>query len=231
MELTLPVRQFHFRKTHRLIPSRFPPVGILDRVSDPDDLDAIFELEGWTNDRITNELGILELLPRSEWVSGTPNASIVMAAFCHPRPEGSRFNDGSLGAWYAALTLRTAHAEVLHHRQRELAEVGVTNTSLLMREYRARFQADFHSLLEEEGKFDRFYDPESYAASRDLGSRLRGAGSNGIVYRSVRDSGGTCVVCFRPGLIRDVRQGSHFEYHFSRSGPPLIRRIRAIAAD
>lgn len=229
MELTPPLQKFHVRNTHRLIPSRFPPVGILDRVANPEDLAAIFELESWTNDRITDEMSIIGRIPRSEWVLGTANASVVMAAFCHPRPEGSRFNDGFLGAWYAALSLRTAHAEVLYHRQRELAEVGITNTSLMMREYLSDFQTDFHSIISDQEAFDQFYDLTSYAASQNLGSRLRVSGSNGIVYRSVRDFGGTCVVCFRPGLILNVRQGSHFEYNFSRSGPPRIHRLRAKA--
>lgn len=226
MELMAPVKDFHFRKTHRLIPSRFPPVGILDRVANPDDLDAIFELEGWTNDRINEEFGVLGRIPRSEWVLGMPNASIVMAAFCHPRPEGSRFNDDALGAWYSARELATAHAEALHHRQRELDEVGIKDASLTMREYTAGFKTSFHSLLDDIRDFDRFCDPASYTASQELGTRLRAAGSNGIVYRSVRAPKGTCIVCFRPGFIQNVRQGSHFEYQFSRNGPPRIRHLR-----
>jgi hypothetical protein len=32
--------------THRLIASRYPSAGILDRVASPADLEAVFELEG-----------------------------------------------------------------------------------------------------------------------------------------------------------------------------------------
>ncbi len=226
MELTPPIQEFRFSKTHRLIPSRFPPVGILDQVSGPEDLDSIFELEAWTNDRITKEIGNIESIPRSEWVLGAPNASIIMASFCHPKPDGSRFTDGVLGAWYAALSLKTAHAEVLHHRQLELAEIGVSNTSLTMREYIADFQTEFHSLLEDQEDYKRYYDPISYVASQELGTHLRERGSNGIVYRSVRDPRGTCVVCFHPRRVLNVRQGAHFEYSFSESRPPHIHRLR-----
>ena len=52
----------------RLIPSRYPVAGLLDRVAAPGDLDAAFELEGWTNDRISNELGLLHTIPESEWI-------------------------------------------------------------------------------------------------------------------------------------------------------------------
>lgn len=226
MELIPPLQNFHLRKTHRLIPGRFPPVEILDRVASPDDLDAVIELEGWTNDRMAGEIGILQRVPRSEWVLGVPNASVIMAAYCHPKPEGSRFTDDSSGAWYAAASLRTAHAEVLYHRKTELAEVGISSASLTMREYVAGFRTEFHSLLENNREFDPLYDPASYGASQAFGRNLRSTGSNGIVYRSVRDPGGTCIACFRPRFILSVKQGAHFEYRLSGDAPPHIRRIR-----
>lgn len=105
--------------------TRYPSERILDRVASPEDLDAVFELEGWTNDRISTDLGILLRVPRDEWVVGAPLASVIMAAFCHPRPGGARFNDAERGAWYASFTLETAHAQALYHRGRELDEVGV----------------------------------------------------------------------------------------------------------
>jgi len=40
--LTPPVTQLHQSDTHRLIPSRFPPVGVLDMVALPEDLALIF---------------------------------------------------------------------------------------------------------------------------------------------------------------------------------------------
>ena len=53
MELTAPEALVRWKSAPRLIPSRYPVAGLLDRVADPADLDALFELEGWTNDRIT----------------------------------------------------------------------------------------------------------------------------------------------------------------------------------
>ncbi|MGH7913623.1 MAG: RES family NAD+ phosphorylase, partial [Candidatus Binataceae bacterium] len=71
--------------SYRLIPSRYPSVGIFDAVASREDLEAVFELENWTNDRISNELGILHNIPRNEWLTGQPMATVIMAAFCHPR--------------------------------------------------------------------------------------------------------------------------------------------------
>ena len=51
------------------------------------------------------------------------------------------------------------------------------------------------------------------------------AGSNGIVYRSVRAPEGECIVCFRPKLVKNVRQGAHFEYRWSGSPEPKVRQL------
>ncbi len=86
--------------TYRLIPSRFPPIGLFDTVARAADLRAVMELAGWTNDRLVAER--INRLPEGEWVHGRPNASVVMAAFLHVAPTGMRFNSADLGAWYAA---------------------------------------------------------------------------------------------------------------------------------
>ena len=208
--------------THRLIASRFPSAGILDQVASPADLDAVFELEGWTNDRITTELGILLRIPKDEWAVGTPMSSVVMAAFCHPRVGGGRFNDEARGAWYGSFTLDTAHAEVAYHRGRELAEIGVTDARMEMREYVAETSGPFHDIRTEARGYRPLYDPESYVALDLLAS-----GSNGIVYRSVRREGGTCLACFRPRLLASVRVAGHYEYRWNGSARPAIRRVNA----
>ena len=51
---------------------------------------------------------------------GRPNASVVMAAFLHASPEGARFTDAALGAWYASLADTTALEEVAHHLRRPI---------------------------------------------------------------------------------------------------------------
>jgi RES domain-containing protein len=206
------------KNTCRIIPSRYPSTGILDRVASPADLPYVFELESWTNDRISAELGLLYRLPQSEWVTG-PQATVIMAAFCHPRQAGGRFNSIDRGAWYAARKLSTAHAEIIHHRTIELAEVGVFETRVQMRLYLADFSAAFHDVRAE------YQDPDSYALSQKLARELLEAGSNGVVYRSVRDPGGECIACFRPRLVANVRPDAHFEYRWEGTRRPVIRQI------
>jgi hypothetical protein len=187
----------------------------------------IFELESWTNDRISAELGILRRIPIDEWVTGKPMASVVMAAFCHPRPGGGRFNGPERGAWYAGTQLETAHAEVVYHRGRELAEVRLTEARLQMRLYLADFSAEFHDVREDNPRNRPLHDPVSYSASQELGLRLLAEGSNGILYRSVRRVGGQCICCFRPRLVANVRADRHFEYHWTGGAPPAIVTLSA----
>lgn len=224
MELKPPLTRLPRRTTYRLIPSRYPSVGIFDAVASAEDLEAIFELEGWTNDRVSAELGVLNLIPKDEWVAGRPMATVVMAAFCHPRPGGGRFNDPSRGAWYAAFALRTAHAEAVYHRTRELKEIGGWfDTFVQMAAYLADFDGAFHDLRER--RFSANLNPDSYANSQRLGRRLLDQGSNGIIYPSVRDSHGTCIACFRPRLVTKIRQHGFYEYRWSGGEQPTVRKL------
>lgn len=220
-----PVTQVRLSQTCRLIPSRYPSQGILDAVATPEDLPLMFELESWSNDRISAELGIIHRVPREEWVAGKPMASVVMAAFCHPRPGGGRFSGPDRGAWYAALSLETAHAEVIYHRTLELMEIGLPETRLEMCLYHADFDAGFHDVREPLAEYEPLHDPLSYTASQTFGRELLEAGSNGILYRSVRHQGGECLACFRPKLAGSVRAAGHFEYRWRGGRTPDIRKL------
>lgn len=212
-----------WKATARLVPSRFPVAGLFDRVADAGDLDAVFELEGWTNDRISAELGIINCVPRDEWVVGQPMSSVVMAAFCHPRPGGARFSDERRGAWYAARTLETALVESIYQRTREVAEVGAYDTRMQMRLYVADFSARFHDIRSSTDA--AVYDPDDYSASQRLARDLLHAGSNGIVYRSVRHEPGQCIACFRPPLVRNVRVGGHYEYRWEGTPEARVHKL------
>jgi RES domain len=221
----VPAVPISIKDTFRLVPTIYPTTGILDRVAAPEDLDAIIELESWTNDRISTELGLLHRLPKEEWVVGRRMSSVVMAAFCHPRVTGARFSGAGRGAWYAARALETAHAEVVFHRTKELQEIGVLETFVQVRAYLADFAGLFHDIRERRHAFQPLYNPNDYTASQQFGNELLASGSNGVVYRSVRHKGGECLACFRPKHVKNVRQGAHFEYRWNGTTVPDIRKI------
>src|SRR3978361_2158012 len=148
MELSPPIVAARLKDTHRLIPSPYPPTGILDLITSPEDFEAVAELEGWTNDRISAELGVLSILPAGEWVLGRANATAIMAAYCHPNEAGGRVTSADRGAWYAALSIEIAIRETVFHRTKEIAESGILETTVLMRQYLADFETEFHDVGE-----------------------------------------------------------------------------------
>jgi hypothetical protein len=191
--------------SHRLIPSQYPPIGLFDSVATAADIEAVMELAGWTNDRLVPER--LHRLPQSEWVHGRANSSIVLAAFLHVAPAGSRFNGPDLGAWYASAEIRTAAAEVAHHLRREAVAREVPEMRRVYRSYRARLEGEFRDIRGE----PEMHDPASYAVSQAFGEVERATGRDGIVFDSVRHKGGVNAAAFRPSKVLDVVQAEHFE--------------------
>jgi hypothetical protein len=216
-EILAPAPQPSFR----LIPSRFPPIGLFDTVATAADLAAVMELAGWTNDRLV--AGRIARLPQSEWVYGRANASIVMAAFLHVAPTGMRFNGPELGAWYAAAEHRTAIAEVGHHLRREAVSRSLPGLTRVYRAYAARLEGGYIDLRGLRETRSDLYAPESYAASQIFGESVRAAGRDGILYDSIRLRGGIDVAAYRPSKVLDVVQAEHFEISVEATG----RRIEA----
>lgn len=207
-------------RTYRLIPSRFPPVQTFETVSSADDLDAVLELEGWTNDRLV--MHRLLRLPKAEWVYGVRNASVIMASFLHGSPEGLRFTSSDLGAWYASSALETGLLEVLNGLRRELSLTALDEKSEEYREYTGELRGDFVDIRS--GHPD-LHDPESYAASQPFGEQVRASPRTGIAYDSVRDPGGTNWVCYRPKNIDDVVQARHFRALVRKAGKVFVERL------
>jgi hypothetical protein len=215
--------------SYRLIPSRFPPIGLFDTVATAADLAAVMELAGWTNDRLVAERAAR--LPRADWVHGRSNASIVMAAFLHVPPLGNRFNSPDLGAWYAAGALPTAAAEVAHHLRREAVATSMPLIRRQFRCYQARLDGRFIDLLGQRASWPGIYNPVSYTASQAFGESVRTGGHAGIVWDSLRHSGGVCAVSFRPTMILDVAQTDHFELTVTPRLPRIeVRRLAAHTA-
>ncbi|MAK62452.1 MAG: hypothetical protein CMK09_15895, partial [Ponticaulis sp.] len=52
---------------------------------------------------------------------------------------------------------------------------------------------------------------------------LRASGSNGVVYPSVRDPGGSCLAAFWPDAIGIPVQGPHLAFHFDGAAIDLVR--------
>ncbi|CAH2605948.1 RES family NAD+ phosphorylase (plasmid) [Rhodovastum atsumiense] len=195
--------------SYRLVPSRFPPIGLFDTVATAADLAAVLDLVGWTNDRLLAER--VRRLPESDWVYSRPNSSIIMAAFLHVAPSGMRFNGADLGAWYAAASLPTAVIEVGHHLRREAAATSVASLKRVYREYTANIDGSYLDIRGQQAARPDIYTPDTYAASQPFGEAIRASGGNGIIYDSIRHAGGVNVVAYRTRTINHATQCSHYE--------------------
>jgi hypothetical protein len=213
--------------THRLIPSAYEEETVLSRLTtESDELTALFELEGATNERLLGEAGFLPGITVRELVFGVSYSHIVNAAFTHAKPSGSRFNGPERGAWYAGFSLETAGIEVAFHKSEELREINwQEQETFLYADFLADFRGEFHD-IRGDPRFVRCLDPNSYATSQKLAGELLDKGSAGIVYPSVRHSGGTCIACFRPALVNNVRKGAQVSVQFENAlAAPVIRPI------
>jgi len=224
----LPTTFLDQRDTHRLIPAQYADggVSVLSRLTEKAEiLEAIFELDNATNDRLLAESRLAPGIDERELVFGIPSYRIINAAFCHPSPTGSRFSSADRGVWYASFEVATSQAEVAYHRAlwlRETAWEEEDRADYL--DYLADFRAEFHDLRNTKEREDCL-SATSYVASQALGAELLQLGSAGIVYPSVRHRGGTCIGCFRPVLVTNVRKGYVYTFVFADfRNPPTIRR-------
>ena len=226
--------------THRLIPWRYSgpkesghdegrhDESVLTRLTDKvADLNALFELEAATNDRMLGEAGLLPGITVRELVFGLSYSHIVNAAFTHPNPAGSRFNGPERGAWYAAFTRSTSELEVAYHRSKELQEINWQESETFTYvDFLADFRGQFHD-IRNDARFRNCLDPNSYRTSQHLATRFLEQGSAGIVYPSVRHKSGTCIACFRPALVNNVRKGVTISIRFANAfAKPEIRAIK-----
>ena len=207
----LAVSEVRWQPCFRVISSRFPPIHLFERVSGAEDWEALYWLESLTNPRLRDDVGEIELVPREDRIFG-PGASVIMAPFTHLNPEGSRFADDTFGAFYAAASLDTSIAETRYHREIFLRATRERPLELDMRTYLCDVAASFHDIRGKRDRMPDIYDPDSYVASQKLARSLKLAGSNGVVFDSVRHSGGQCLAVYRPRLVQNCRQGTHLRY-------------------
>lgn len=210
--------------TCRLIPSRFADLedSVLAPLADDDGvLRDLFDLDNATNERLRGESGLLPGIGMDELVFGVPNFRIVNAAFTYARPEGSRFNDGERGAWYCGFDAATSLAEVIFHKTVEYAEIDRFDDSVSYQSLLADFSASFHDLRGLAAYADSLA-ADSYIASQTLAATLLESGSMGILYPSVRYPGGTCLACFRPALVGNVRKAQSYRLTWAGSPQPAV---------
>jgi RES domain-containing protein len=208
----------------RLINSAFPPIDLFEDIADPSDWALLARAEGRTNPRIAATIGQIDLVPVHRRVSG-PGASYVMAPFVHCSPDRpGRFHDGHFGAFYAADDFETAVAETVHHVAKFLTATSEAQGWLAeMRELTGTIDRPLVDLRE--GDHARLLAPDDYATPQAFARAQRAGGADGIVYPSVRQSGGECFAAFWPDVMAVPTQGRHLRYHWNGTRVDMIREL------
>lgn len=208
----LPVSDLAQAGTVRLIPSARLQPPALDPLADTEgERDDIAEIEGFTNARLVAPNGGLLDIEQGELL--TPaygwGHTYINAAFIYTRASGNRFNGPERGAWYAAFDVETSLAEVAYHLARELTAINRYDNETDYGELIADFIGTFHDARQVSGAPDYLHDDTAvaYPAGQRLAVQLRGRGSRGLIYPSVRHPGGTCIAVFKPSVVQNLRQG------------------------
>ena len=201
----------------RLIPeTRHKPPVLRGLVDTDEEAVILAELEGRTSARLIAERDGSPALDRRELVFARRahdlkvyGQSHINAAFTYTRPSGNRFNSGDRGAWYCSYNVLTSAEEVGYHRTRELGFIGVFEDEARYVELLADFIGDFPDLDGNPGHPALNADPDiGYPEGQALATALRREGHRGLLYPSVRHTGGRCFVAFDPGIIQNVRPGA-----------------------
>ena len=203
---------------HRVIASEYAGENLFDRLTTgiaysrlDEEVRALREIADLTNSHALHEAGRIEMVRPEDRIFG-PGSALIMASFAFPA-RASRFSDGSSGGtFYAALTLETAVAETRFHEERALRGSGpcVTEKTVI--------HADLDGVLVDiragNARPAGVYDPDDYRSGQLFGGLVRQLGGYGIVYDSVRHTGGECVGIFRPPVLSNARAARTLSYHW-----------------
>lgn len=206
-----PVTRVEWPRAVRIIRSIHPPIDLFEDIADPRDWEALASAEAKTNPRLAEQIGQLDLVPPERRVSG-PGASLVMAPFVHCSPDRpGRFTDGSYGVWSAGDCEETALREVAHHHAMTMAASDeAPGWTSQFRALAGALDASLHDVRDDPA----LHVPDDYARPQEVGRALRRAGSDGVVYRSVRAPGGECAGIFWPDVAPVPTQGDHYDFHW-----------------
>lgn len=221
----VPIVTEAFSKTIRLVTTaRLRAAVLIPLVDNEDELQALAEIEGATSSRLTAQDRGISGLAANELVYDVPHAHFINASFAYAKPqEPNRFNGAERAAWYAALDVATCLREVGYHLTNALADAGDYNATVDYAEMFCSLAGEFLDLRQVPDHPS--LNPEkakAYPIGNALADSARAAGLNGIIYPSVRHTGGTCLVALRPAAVQSVRQGAVYRMTWRGAPTPAI---------
>lgn len=198
-----------------LIPSRFPPIALFERIADEAEAAVVAEIEGLTNPRLRER-------QRAAGVGAGDVTSPMFqnwnhAPFAYRNPLGSRHFGPEVSVLEMAEDLETALAVSVRRREAFLGSTGEARTDLDMRVLTRRVTGGF-------GDFRAFPADADRDALLSAGRSVLAADPplDGMLYRPPERSQSTCVAVLERSVLGRAVQGEHFRFVWDG------RRIRSI---
>lgn len=174
---------------------------------------ALWALQARVYPRMIEAAGQLHWIRAGDMLHGK-HATIVMSSFTHTR-NPTRFSNGLFGIYYASQDRDTAIYETAFHKQRYANERGVRAQNFNMRVWVGEILKACYDVRRSE--YDALHASNDYAASQNFTRWLLGVDPDafGLVYRSVRNPGGSCLAALRPITVSRPKQGAHLIYYWN----------------
>ena len=225
----LPHRTIHWHPSIRLVSAEWPPIALFAELADPEDLADIDALTAvWAigdRDRL-DQLGRLGRVPSDERVADAD----AMSPFLYP--SRGRFSEERRGAYYAAFDELTALAESLYHFERRMRESRAPSTDVDHRVLHATIEIEAADARGTRESHPALHDPIAGGnhASRALAATLAAEGICGLVYDSLRRTGGRCVAVFSPRcLTLPVAEEGRLRYAWDAArGKSVVQRLSSL---
>lgn len=188
---------------YRLIPSRFPPVSLYERVASEEVWPIVHSVEDLTNPRaqarrlLTGAAQIDEASPKLQNWNHAP--------FTYLNPEGTWLLSPLFGAMELCDCLQTALAMSVRKRELFLSRTDELPLYLDMRVLCTRVKGRFADL--------RRLDPTLTQTARwQIGEQLLNAGGNGALFSCPVRAAGTCIAIFNGEVLERSVQAEHFRF-------------------
>ncbi len=188
--------------TFLLIPSRFPPIRLYERISG-DFHDAVTELEALTNPRLRQKEQIIAVLGLNDKSPSLQNWN--HAPFAYFNPEGSWFFSARTPCLEVSADIQTALAVSVAKRTRFLSQTDQDKLNLDMRVLSRRISGRF---LDARG-LDVSMDE---AKRRALGEEILALDVDGVIFSSPERPIGDRYAVLNGDCLERAVQGDHYRY-------------------
>lgn len=194
----IPLNQVEWNPGWRIISTRYPQVNLYERIAADEDLEALKIVESLTNPRVLDLIQKVSFFPAEERIYGRTGADLIMASFCYCQ-DGRFSRSEELKALYLAKELKTAIEESKYHIVRRFLDARIKDeVEEDVRVLTLQLKGKLHDIRNKQEKLPEVYSLQSYASSQLFALDLKRKKSKGILYSSLRSSGGECAAVFSP---------------------------------